>query len=540
MGSGILPLLYFIFVDKVWLTIWLIYAKLYIFNSGEETDVFPQGREVAMSRDSEEFSLDDILAEFRDTGSGIEPVVKEKRAEIKEPEKAQHTRLDAEPALKEPISKKQINEDPIREEPIREEPRQAVSGGRRAGSKKLLVCSAVVYAALLIWGLFNVHPGSVAAESVKVTAPPQVTQSVPSPSALPQESTQPDASEPPETPEPTETPEPKPHYTIPDGAVVAPKANPDNFGSVPVGNASELTAVIEKARESGLLGEDEKVIFDPNAEFNTGSYYKDIQYYYDETILAIAWKQIVDGNTVTCMEVKVADASQFRRKLTGDAYGSPTDHLSNLYKSTNAVAATNADFYQFRDYGVVVYDGVLYRYIDKLYIEHNGVDYRWYNCLDNCFVTRDGDFLFTYFGEAFTQEELQQYIDDNNIAFSLSFGPVLVDDYELQTHYDGWYPVAEVNEGYSRAGIGQVDTLHYLYMSLNHSDEKSARWTMLQFGEFFQSMGVKDAYAFDGGQTSEIIFNGDIYAHVDTGSERWVSDMLYFATALPEEAWNNG
>lgn len=529
-----------------------------------------------MSRESENYSLEDIIAEFKDVNPVIAPE-REKPAQARpapakeETEKKRAAEAPSRPvparneatvqrtpakpprpvpagnnaavrkAAEEPPHPGPAKNEAIIRKAAREPSSPAPSGRRPARNSRLFVCSAVVYALFLVWGIFNVHPGSAAA--VKATAAPLETPAVTSQEAEPQDTAQPDLSSP-ETESPAETPEAtqevKTHYTIPDGAVVAPLPNPANFGSVPVENASELSAVIEKAREDGLLGADETVVFDPDATFNTGSYYKDIQYYYDETILAIAWKQIVDGNTVTCMEVKVADASQFRRKLTGDAYGSPTDYLSNLYKSTNAIAATNADFYQFRDYGVMVYDGVLYKYTDKLYIEHNGVNYRWYNCLDNCFITRDGDFLFTYFGEAFTQEELQQYIEDNDIMFSLSFGPILVDDYELQTHYDGWYPVGEVNQGYSRAGIGQVDTLHYLYMSLNHSDEKSARWTMLQFGEFFQSMGVKDAYAFDGGQTSEIIFNGDIYAHVDKGSERWVSDMLYFATALPEEVWNNG
>ena len=137
-------------------------------------------------------------------------------------------------------------------------------------------------------------------------------------------------------------------------------------------------------------------------------------------------------------------------------------------------------------------------------------------------------------------DELQQFIDDNDIAFSLSFGPILVDNYETKYHYDGWYPVAEVNNGYSRAGIGQLDERHYLYMSLNHSSEKEARWTMMEFAEFFQSRGVRCAYAFDGGQTSEIIFNHEIYNYIDRNSERWVSDMIWFGTALPEEVWKNG
>ena len=42
------------------------------------------------------------------------------------------------------------------------------------------------------------------------------------------------------------------------------------------------------------------------------------------------------------------------------------------------------------------------------------------------------------------------------------------------------------------------------------------------------------------GQTSEIIFNHEIYNYIDRNSERWVSDMIWFGTALPEEVWKNG
>ena len=408
---------------------------------------------------------------------------------------------------------------------------------RKKASGKMLLVSICAYSVLLLWGVFNLHPGASLPKPTPapVVPTPVVTETpVETPDSQPADQTQQEEV----VPVPTEPP--KPHYTIAEGSVIAPKANPDNFGSVPVANAAEIDAVIQQARDSGLLKEDEKMVFDSSLAFNTGSYYQDIKYYYDETTLAIAWKQIVDGNTVTCMEVKVADASQFRRKITGDTYGSPVDYLSNLNKSTNAVVSMNADFYQFRDYDVMVYDGVLYKCTDKRYLVHNGIDYKWYNCLDNCFITRDGDMIFTYFGEEFTWEGMQQFITDNNISFSLSFGPILVDNYEVQTHYADWYPVGEVDQGYSRAGFGQVDERHYLYMSLNHSDEKSARWTMLEFGQFFQSRGVEKAYAFDGGQTSEIIFNGEIYNHIDKSSERWVSDMVYFGTAIPEEVWNNG
>lgn len=498
-----------------------------------------------MSVDDMEFSLDDIIAEARGEQAPREPEASpepqpEPRAEV--PVQVPDRELRPLPERKPPrlpeedVFPTKEEDEPARKKTERSEKRQRPAAKVNAGAFVL------IFALLLVFGLFYVHPGAVIPiDEPAPTAKPAAAET-PLPEAPAPEATPEPDSEIPEEPEaaPEPTPTPRIHYSIPGDALVAPRPNPEYFGSVNVNNAADVLSVIQAARDSGLLREDETVVFDPTVDFNQGSYYKDIVYYYDETLLVITWKQIIEGNTFTCVEVKMGDASQFRRKITGDAYGSPQEYLSDLYKSSNAVVAMNADYYQFRDYGVMVYDGTVYKCTDKYYATANDTDYQWYNCIDNCFVTRSGEFLFKYFGEEYTWEELEQFVADNDINFSLSFGPVLVDNYEVKSHYDGWYPVGEVNRGYSRAGIGQVDDLHYLYMSLNHSNEKEARWTMLQFAQLFQSRGVKCAYGFDGGQTSEVVFNGDIYNHVDKGSERWVSDMVYFGTALPEEVWNNG
>ena len=47
--------------------------------------------------------------------------------------------------------------------------------------------------------------------------------------------------------------------------------------------------------------------------------------------------------------------------------------------------------------------------------------------------------------------------------------------------------------------------------------------------------GVQKAYTLDGGQTAEIVMFGAPINHVDFGFERTVSDIIYFATAIPEE-----
>ena len=365
----------------------------------------------------------------------------------------------------------------------------------------------------VLWVLNNVHPGS----GTVVRGKPRIDLAARiSPDEI--------AAEPMRAGEPVTI---KKHYVIDENAVVAPAPDPACFGTISIEEPEKVLEIIQQARDYGLLGEDETVAFDPNVTFY---YDEDIEYYLDETILVICWKEVIDGNTCSFVEIKIADASQFRRKFADDTFASANQYYSTeMHKSTNAVVTLNADFYQNRDFGVVVYDRKLYRFPTATYTG----SYKKYNCLETCFVNDEGDFLFTELGQNFTQEELEQYIADNDILFSISFGPVLVRDGQVREC--DWYPVGEIDRGYSRAGIGQVDKLHYLYMSLNHSPEKEARWTVNQFAQHFGEKPVRNAYCLDGGQTGEIVFQGRAYNHVDVVNgqkERPVSDNIYFATAI--------
>ncbi len=319
------------------------------------------------------------------------------------------------------------------------------------------------------------------------------------------------------------------HYSIPESDTVAPKPQESKFGSVSPDNASAVMDIIRQAQESGLL-EGQRVIFSPDLNFRSDT---NIQYYYDETILTILWKEKIDGNTVTCCEVKVADPSQFRRKIVDDTFGSGNKlFATSLAASVNSVVAMNADFYMFRDFGIVVYDRELYRFSEADYTGN----YKKYNCTDTLFVNDQGDFLFWHRLQQASPEEMRSYIAENNILFSIAFGPILVENGEL-TPCD-WYPAGEIDRGYSRAGIAQADHLHYFYMSLNHSAEKEARWTVNQFGQRMYERGLRHAYCLDGGQTGEIVWRGAPFNYIDFGAEREVSDIIYFATAIPESEAN--
>ena len=50
------------------------------------------------------------------------------------------------------------------------------------------------------------------------------------------------------------------------------------------------------------------------------------------------------------------------------------------------------------------------------------------------------------------------------------------------------------------------------------------------------SLGCTQAYNLDGGNSAILVFNNEPYNK--KAQERDINDLIYFATAVPEEAWN--
>lgn len=318
-------------------------------------------------------------------------------------------------------------------------------------------------------------------------------------------------------------------YYIPDDMDVFYRPTESSYGVISTDDPMKVEELIQEARNIGLLAEDEVMAFNPYADFYQGKYARDIEYYFDESILAILWQENIDGMLCSFAEVKIADPSQFRRKLADDTFESPNQFCATEFAlQTNAVVALNADYYRFRRVGITVFDRELYRFNTDTYTGR----YSQYNCVDTLCVNSNGDFLYFEMGEERSRDEVTAFIQDEDIIFSLSFGPILVKDGEPQYH--NWYPLGEINDHYSRAGIGQIDHCHYLYMALNFG-ELPPSWTVDQFAEHFAKKPVRTAYCLDGGQTAEVVFNGAPYNRVDYGSERETSDILFFVTAIPSE-----
>lgn len=314
-----------------------------------------------------------------------------------------------------------------------------------------------------------------------------------------------------------ETEPPHEHYTIPADAAAAPKPNPSLYGSVR--KPEDMEPVLEQAK---WVLDGQKTYFQLNQQIYDDSI---IRYYLDETILAVTWQEVHDDSVYTFSEIKVEDASQFRRHLAGGEYGSNIQYLTTeMAETVNAVVASAGDFYRFRDFGAVVYQGQAKR-VEGTYAE-------------TCYIDFSGDMHFTRAGEVLTTQAVQQYVDENNINFSLAFGPILVDNYQLQEH--SWYGVGEINEGYARSALCQMDSLHYLVVTANTTGVHQTIPTVAMFAKNIAATGCRMAYCLDGGQTATIVMNNELVNRPVYGQQRKISDIIYFATAVPEGGTDNG
>lgn len=299
-------------------------------------------------------------------------------------------------------------------------------------------------------------------------------------------------------------------YRISDTAQAAPVPDPACYGEAE--SAAELQWLLDKAEQ---ILDGQELYFTTDTEILPGS---TIHYYLDDTILAITWKQVYERAAFTFSEVKLLHASQFRRYLSGGEFGSgKLSKTTEMSQSVNAVVACSADYYSYRRKGVTITNGIVHKSV-------RGV-------ADLCFIDNNGDMILER-GLAFADaEEAQAYADENSINFSLSFGPILVKDgeYACPKNYD----LGEVKKGFPRAAICQMAPLHYLFAASNMEAPYYNNMTMMDFAQCIYETGCLQAYALDGGQTATVVMDNQLINHVNYGSERLISDIIYFATAKP-------
>ncbi len=152
--------------------------------------------------------------------------------------------------------------------------------------------------------------------------------------------------------------------------------------------------------------------------------------------------------------------------------------------------------------------------------------------LDVCWVDDQGNLSFSKAKspEIKNKETVEAYVKEHNIRFSLTFGPVLCEDGQVTC--PSYYSIGEPEKHYSRAAIGQQEPLHYIVVTANMESGYPRTPTIPEFARNLAALGVQNAYALDGGQTATLIANNEIVNSISYGL---ISDIVYFATAVPEQ-----
>ena len=228
-----------------------------------------------------------------------------------------------------------------------------------------------------------------------------------------------------------------------------------------------------------------------------------------------------DGVVWRIAWVEIASPSQLRTAYAGKTIKKDTTGLVTVMaKQHNAIVAINGDNYTNEK----AKHSFIYRMGEKRQDKLNKQK-------DILIIDENGDFhtfIKSVGADKFEKET------GHKIVNAFMFGPALVQNGEV-LKLDKEYNF-NPNGREPRCAIGQLDTLSYvLVIADGRGNSGSDGATHQELAEFMASLGCREAYNLDGGNSAIMVYNNEIYNY--KARERDVADVIYFATAVPAEEW---
>jgi len=241
---------------------------------------------------------------------------------------------------------------------------------------------------------------------------------------------------------------------------------------------------------------------------------------YSSQFCTIDISTVVTGSgdsTVTyyVADVVLTDATVLRSAFADNEFGTNiVEDTSVIAKDNAAVFAINGDYYGFRDTGIVI---------------RNGVVYRDAGARDGLAFYRDGS-VKVYDETATTADALVAA----GVWNTLSFGPAIVEagavvdgitDVEVDTNVGNH----SIQGDQPRTAIGVIDANHLVFVVVDGRSEGYSEGVSLpELAAIFTGLGCVTAYNIDGGGSSTMYFHGGLVNDpLGKGQERGTSDILY-------------
>jgi len=221
-----------------------------------------------------------------------------------------------------------------------------------------------------------------------------------------------------------------------------------------------------------------------------------------------------DQITYYVADVVMKDSSSLQAALADNSFGTNiTEDTSDIAAANNAIFAINGDYYGFRNDGVIIRNGTLYR--DE-------------PVRDAMALLSDGT-MKTYSETDVTSSELLAEGATN----TLSFGPILVKDGEITSDFshveiDKNFGNRSIQDANPRTAIGMIAPNHYVFVVVDGRQQDSRGMTLAELAQTMKDLGATEAYNLDGGGSSTMYFMGRVVNNpLGKNSERGVSDILY-------------
>ena len=224
-----------------------------------------------------------------------------------------------------------------------------------------------------------------------------------------------------------------------------------------------------------------------------------------------------DTVTYYVADVTLTDATVLRSAFAQNQFGENiTETTSRIAADNGAIFAINGDYYGFRDTGIVI---------------RNGVVYRDSGAREGLAFYRDG--TVAVYDE--TTASADQLVADG-VWNTLSFGPAVVEDGQVadgieDVEVDTNFGNHSIQGDQPRTAVGVIDENHLVFVVVDgRSDGYSAGVTMTELAQIMVGLGAETAYNLDGGGSSTMVFDGSLVNNpLGNGEERGTSDILYLA-----------
>lgn len=232
-----------------------------------------------------------------------------------------------------------------------------------------------------------------------------------------------------------------------------------------------------------------------------------------------------ERSDVYVVDIYVRSVECFQRVHAGGSYGKTTAKVRQLSSESDAIVAMTGDSGHYFTKGWAVSNGVINRDTENRKRDL-GIVYR--DGTMACIQNADLDYA-----------QIRADADAGKIWHIFLFGPSLL-DYEGKATLD--FSENEVRFPNPRSAIGYFEPGHYCFVQVDGRGTKSALeknrtstgLEMDDLAKLMEELGCKAAYNLDGGQSSMLVFNHQIYS-TPYGGGRNVGDVVIIKD-LPGEA----